>query len=331
MSFDPYSELFANAAHIDDAAATGAVGDETAPEEEPVEFVNEHRLTFVVSAYRNSATSDSTAVHSPLFGLLGPISPLPYHYSDAVALASRENKPALKGFLAVLSRRATSLLYRAWRKSRLTYERHPGASSENQQKFTAMLTGLTGAQGMPERMAWLDVSSSRPQHAPDLFVREARNSSGLIQYLSRLFSMPFEVEEFVGAWESLPQAALPSLGSAGTRPSLGLNTVLGARIWQVQSNFRLLIVKPDKQQYAALKPGSESLRRIQLAVRMYCTAELAFRIRILISGSQMAAGTLGGQAAPAILGWNSFSGNPDPGRLYTINVCKDYNEVRMRL
>ncbi|MEM1141388.1 MAG: type VI secretion system baseplate subunit TssG [Pseudomonadota bacterium] len=331
MSFDPYSELFSNVAHFDDAAATGTVGDDTDPSREPVVLTNEHRLSFVSDSYRNRETPDALIVQSALFGLLGPISPLPYHYSESVALAARENKPALKDFLAVLSRRAMSLLYRAWRKSRLAYERHPGANRENQQKFTSLLTGLTGAYGMPERMAWLDISASRPQHAPDLFIREVRNASGLTQYLSRLFAMPFELEEFVGAWESLPASALPSLGTSGTRPSLGVNTVLGARVWQVQSTFRLVIVKPNRVQYDALKPGSESLRRIQLAIRMYCTAELAFRIKILISGSEITAGTLGGRNAPAILGWNSVSGNPDPNRLYAINICKDYNEERMRL
>lgn len=341
MSFDPYSELFALAAQLDDRHARGSVGDETPPGREPLKFHNEHSLAFVDSPARiQSAVADEPAViESALFGLLGPIGPLPYFYSEIVARAERSNETALGDFLRVFSHRATSIMYRAWRDSRVALEEHPGAAQTRQRRFSHLIEALTGASDMPGRIAWLDLQGSLPLAAPDLFLRRVRNANGLRQLLQRQFGMCFEVEEFVGNWEVLPDEARSALGIG--MPQLGRNTLLGRRVWQVQSTFSVVVRHPTAAQYALLRPGSESLRRIQLAVRMYCTADLSFRLRIVVSGRTLKAGTLGGtsggtlgdalgeKTGGAMLGWNTLAGAPDPNRDYVFSICRDYNAKRM--
>ena len=329
MSFEPYSSLFAELATVDDHDNVGSVGDDTAPADEPIELLNRHALAFSARTHELRSGGDRPGLITPAFGLLGTIGPLPYHYSEMVARSERVNQVALRDFMAIFSHRAISLLYRAWRKSRISREHMPGAAAAAQSKFSSAIAGLSGSTDLADRMAWLDLAGKKPEQAPDLFVRGVRNASGLTQFLRRQFSMPFEVEELVGTWEHVPEATLPSLGPGDIVPSLGRNTILGKRVWQVQSTFRLLILKPNKSQYELLKPGSESLRRIQLATRMYCTAELAFRIRIVVSGKELEPGTLGSSNKPAILGWNTTAGNPEPGRSYFLTICKDYNEKRM--
>lgn len=330
MNPTPYDILLSRVASVDDKLSSGTIGDHTPPIDEPLEILNEHGLEFLSADYSTEASA-KPCIKTGLFGLLGAIGPMPYHYSETVSRSERANEFAVREFFRIISHRATSLLYRAWRKSRLTYEYLPGASDEVQDRFTKAIAALSGSTGMADRMAWLDLSNRKPENAPDLFVRSVRNAAGLTQFLRRQFAMPFQVEELVGSWEPIPDSTLPTLGQGGIKPSLGRNTILGKRVWQVQSTFRLLILRPTPEQYEALKPASESLRRIQLATRMYCTAELAFRIRILVSGKSFRSGALGSTTQPAILGWNTTAGPPDPNRYYSMTISKDYNEERMKL
>lgn len=330
MSADPYSTLFALAAALDDRAASGGLGDETPPDREPLHFVNEHALTFIQSPGEVTGEPGEGPIRleTALFGLLGPIGPMPYFYSEIVARTERDNETALRDFLGILSHRAASLMYRAWRKHRVHLERQPHARRSVQGRYSQLVAALTGSSDMPDRIAWLDVARSRPPAAPDLFLRRVRNAKGLRQLLQRQFAMDFEVEEFVGAWESLPEDARSALGGS-RRPVLGRNTLLGRRVWQVQSTFSVVVRHPTPQQYALLRPGSDSLRRIQIAIRMYCTAELAFRLRIIVRGGTLTAGSLGGGEGAAMLGWNTVAGAPDPDRDYVFSICRDYNAKRM--
>jgi predicted component of type VI protein secretion system len=66
-----------------------------------------------------------------------------------------------------------------------------------------------------------------------------------------------------------------------------------------------------------------------LAVRSFCTPELSFRIHIVVAGSAIQPGTLGGDGG-AMLGWNTLAGAPDKTRDYAFSICRDYNENRMR-
>ena len=330
MSLDPYSQLFALAAALDNSNGSSTVGDETPPDREPLQFRNEHALAFIDSPARIVQRSDSEVleIETALFGLLGPIGPLPYFYSEIVARTERNNETALRDFMAIISHRAASLMYRAWRKHRLHLERHPGASSSSQSRYSKLIAALSGSTDMPQRIAWLDLQGSLPAAAPDLYLRRVRNAKGLRQLLQRQFRMRFEIEEFVGAWEELPDDSRSSLGGRNL-PRLGQNTLLGRRVWQVQSTFSVVVRHPTKEQYAQLRPGSDSLRRIQMAVRMYCTADLAFRLRIVVSGKTLQSGSLGGGEGGAMLGWNTLAGAPDVDRDYSFSICRDYNVKRM--
>jgi len=157
-----------------------------------------------------------------------------------------------------------------------------------------------------------------------------RNARGLRQLLNRQFGMQFQIEEFVGNWEPLPEEARSNFSRTGSKLRLGYNTIVGQRTWQVQSTFRVIIAHPTVSQYRELQPGSESLRRMQLMVRLYCTPELSFRIHIVVRGDAIEPGKLGDPGSGgAMLGWNTLLGEPDRNRDYSFSICRDYNESRM--
>ena len=332
MNPDRYSELFGLVALLDDAVPDATLGGSTPIQEEPLQFDNEAALAFDgQAATRARSEEGQPRLSTTLFGLLGPIGSMPYVYTEMVARASRSNEEGLRDFFGIFSHRSTSLMYRAWRKSRLWLEKHPGARADQQHKFSRMLEGFTGTAAMPQRIAWLDFERERLLSCSDLFARRVRSADGLRRLLNRQFGMSFEIDEFVGNWEQLPDEAKSRFVPGGSNLRLAYNTIIGNRTWQVQSTFRVVIRHPSAAQYRSLQPNSESLRLLQLAIRSYCTAELSFRIHIVVAGSAVLPGTLdGGEHGGAMLGWNTLAGTPDKTRDYSFSICRDYNESRMR-
>jgi type VI secretion system protein ImpH len=331
MKADHYSELFGLVALLDDSVADATLGGQTPIAEEPLLFRNRPSLFFPAGPARVvDEGGNQPIVDTGIFGLLGPIGALPYVYSEMVARSTRANEKAIEDFFAIFSHRSTSLMYRAWRKNRAALEHQPGAASERQRKFSAMLEGLVGATDLPERIAWLEFERNRVLSCADLFSRRVRSANGLRRALRRQFQMEFEIEEFVGNWEILPEEAKSRFGASGSNMRLGYNTIVGNRTWQVQSTFRVVVHHPSASQYRALQPGSESLRLMQLVVSLYCPPELSFRLHIVIKGNAIEAGPLGGAVGGAMLGWNSVLGGPDPERDYQLSICRNYNESRMK-
>jgi type VI secretion system protein ImpH len=331
MNSDLYSELFGLVAVLDDKAAHATLGGTAPIDSEPVRFSSDSSLAFLGNAAKEvSEDGAQTEIKSALFSLLGPIGALPYVYSETVSRADRANETAIRSFFDLFNHRSTSLMYRAWRKSRMWLENHPGAAAEQQRKISGMLEGFTGISALPERIAWLDFERDRILASADIFPRRVRNANGLRQLLIRQFGMAFQIEEFVGNWEPLPDEARSVFSGSGSKLRLGYNTIVGSRTWQVQSTFRVIISHPTIKQYGELRPGSESLRRMQLVVRLYCTPELSFRIHIIVRGDAIAPGKLGDPGRRgAMLGWNTVLGEPDKNRDYSFSICRDYNEGRM--
>lgn len=331
MKSDLYSELFGLIASLDDHKDDVTLGGNTPMASEPVRFINESSLSFIGQANSGiEQDGEQFKVKTALFGLLGPIGSLPYVYSEIVSRADRANDPAMRDFFDILSHRSTSLMYRAWRKNRMWLEHHPGAVLEKQRKISQMIEGFAGISALPERIAWLDIERDRVLFSADVFPRRVRNANGLRQLLVRQFGMDFRIEEFVGNWEPLPEEARSGFSQSGTMMRLGYNTIIGSRTWQVQSNFRVVISFPTAEEYRKLQPGSESLRRIQLTIRLYCTPDLASRIQIIVRGDVIAPGKLGDSGESGVmLGWNTVAGAPDKNKNYTFSICRDYNQSRM--
>ena len=333
MNANLYSELFGLVAALDDLAPHSTLGGTSPIESEPLRFKSDSSLAFPGTVAREvNKDGGQTEITTALFSLLGPIGSLPYVYSEIISRADRANETAIRDFFDLFNHRSTSLMYKAWRKSRISLENQPGSAAEEQRKISGILEGFTGIAALPDRIAWLDFGRDRILACADVFPRRVRNAQGLRQLLNRQFGMQFQIDEFVGNWEPLPDEALSVFRATGNKLRLGYNAILGSRTWQVQSTFRVVITHPTIKQYGDLQPGSEFLRRMQLMVRLYCTPELSFRIQIIVRGDTIEPGNLGRTAENGImLGWNTVLGKPDKNRDYSFSICRDYNESRMSI
>lgn len=331
MKADLYSELFGLVAALDNRAVNTTLGSMTPVDKEPLRFRSDSSLEFIARAIKEvDASGEQPEVTTALFSLFGPIGALPYVYSESISRADRANETALGNFYEIFNHRSLSLMYRAWRKSRIWLETHPGTRKWEQRKLSSIIEGLSGITSLPDRIAWLDIDRNRLLSCADILPRRVRNADGLRQLLNRQFKMEFQVEEFVGNWEELSDEARSKFSSDKSSPRLGYNTILGSRTWQAQSTFKVVIIQPSLEQYRLLQPGSDSLRRMQLMIRLYCTPELSFRIQIIVRGDTIERGKIGSSGQSGVmLGWNTVLGFPSKNRDYSFSICRDYNESRM--
>ena len=142
MNQDLYSELFAEIAWLDDRAEQGRLGHTTPLAEEPLRFGIEASLAFPETAIRRQVRQQEERLATAIFGLFGPIGALPFVYSEELALADREHSDAMREFFSLINHRSVSLMYRAWRKSRMWLEHQPREAPDQRDKVSSMVQGF---------------------------------------------------------------------------------------------------------------------------------------------------------------------------------------------
>jgi len=243
-----------------------------------------------------------------LFGLLGPNGPMPIHITEYARHRLRHaGDPTLSRFLDLLHHRFLALFYRAWAQA----QPHVNRDRPEHDRFLVYVGAFVGVapQSLRHRDAVPDLA--RLFHAGTL-VRQVRNAEGLAAIIRQFFRVPAAVEEFVGHWLKLAPPERSYLRRAGA--SLGSGAVLGARVWDHQSKFRIHLGPLTLAQYESFLPASPSaaagrpgalLRQLVDWIRFYLCFELDWDVRLTLERAEVPRLKLGlgGQ-----LGWTTWLG-----------------------
>jgi type VI secretion system protein ImpH len=273
----------------------GGVGRDLHPSSEAVRFRALPSLSFpagAISHLRSVPGSDRSAGAVPppemivtFLGLTGPSGALPRHYTELLLQRIREKDFSLRDFLDLFNHRLISLFYRAWEKYNwpIAYERAwvEGAAGEPDPITHGVycLDGL-GTTGLRHR---LDVDDEILLYFCGHFAHAPRSALALQCLLSEYMQMPVEVIQCRGQWLSLEpedRAFLPSPSEPkGRNTQLGVNLVIGERIWDVQSKFRLRMGPLDWQQFRSLMPNGPALRPLCQITRLYAGPTMDFDVQ----------------------------------------------------
>jgi type VI secretion system protein ImpH len=282
----------------------------------------------IMSAKRLAGDEPAVELAISCFGLVGATGILPQHYTTLLIERIRRHRDTtLRDFLDIFQHRAVSLLYQAWGKYRVPFQRErrllredSGASWEDggrgRDPFDAVLACLVGL-GTPGLGDRLRCGDEAPAYFAGHFSRHPRSASSLGGMLAEAFAIAVEVEQFVGRWlvlETPDQTRLASVGMPrGCHARLGIDAMVGQRSWSVDSAIALRLGPLTERDFRRWLPGGERLVALGDLARLYVGPHLEILVRPVLRGSEVPAARLGGPVslddgspAGSRLGWTTW-------------------------
>ncbi|MBV9123842.1 MAG: type VI secretion system baseplate subunit TssG [Planctomycetes bacterium] len=301
------------------------IGRDFPPEREVVRFRALPGLSFPGSAVVQvktpaSAKAGDGASPGPLemvvsfLGLTGPNGVLPYHYTNLLIQRVRAKDFSLRDFLDLFHHRLISLFYRAWEKYRLpfAYERFQlDRKGQEEDLITRGLYCLVGL-GTGGQRGRLEIHDEAFLFYSGHFAHFPRSAAGLESLLGDYFDVPIHVLQCQGQWlvlESPDQAMLPSPQERrGRNNELGVSLIVGERVWDVQSKFRLRVGPLNYRQFRGLMPNGDALKPLVQLTRSYVGTDLDFDVQPILKAAEVPWCRLvgNGDGDGYYLGWNTW-------------------------
>ncbi|MCP3718344.1 type VI secretion system baseplate subunit TssG [Paraburkholderia sp. CNPSo 3281] len=261
------------------------VGSSLRPRDDAVRFGQEPELIFFPTALRRFVSTQDTAPKLAVnfFGLLGPNGPMPTHLTEYVRHRARHaGDPTFARFLDVFHHRMASLFYRAW----ATAQPVVSLDRDDDDRFSAYVGTVFGLNEAALRNRDT-VPDFAKLHFAGLLAGPTRHAAGLRIVLSHFFGFPVEVVQNVGHWMKLPDAALTRVGSRDENARMGVGTMLGARVFDRQHKFRVVLGPLSLGDYERFLPGGASLVRLADWVRLYVRDPLEWDVNLQLRRAQV--------------------------------------------
>ncbi len=284
---------------FDDMALTGMAFH---PSEDPIRFSQTPYTNFAPSTLSSldfRGARGLPRLAQRFLGLFGPNGPLPTHLTEYARDRLRHHHDStFASFADMFHHRAVSLFYRAWAQGQPTvqYDR-PG-----QDRFSVYVGALAGL-GMPAFRDADEMPHAAKLHFAGHLSSLPRHAAGLASILESYFKVPARIVEFVAHWLTIPPRDRLKLGSNPELGKLGMNAVLGEKVWQRQDKFQICLGPLSLDEYESFLPAGKSFKTLVAAVRNYLGLELLWEIRLLLKGLAKPVTCLGKQGA---LGWTSW-------------------------
>lgn len=282
------------------------VGTSLRPRDDALRLGQDPELVFqanAISGFSQASGDRRARLAVSFFGLTGPNGPLPLHLTEYARDRLRNaDDPTFARFLDMFHHRLLSLFYRARAAGEPVM--HLDRKDDRFSEYVGSLFGI-GAPSLRDRDTVPDFAKL---HFAGLLANHTRHASGLASILREFFQVPVVIEQFVGHWMRLPVEIRSRLGALDGTSELGLGTVLGRKVWDRQSKFRIVVGPIDHEGYCQLLPGGSSIRRMVDWVRNYTGDALEWDIRLVLKKEEIPPFTLGGRR----LGWTSWLHSQPP-------------------
>ncbi len=232
--------------------------------------------------------------------LAGALGPLPQAYTELVLQRVRAKDTTLRDFLDIFNNRLIALAYRVRKKYRPGFEFSPPDKSQ----FSQYLFSLMG-MGVPKLKNRMEVKDRAFLFYAGLLALQPRSMVGLTVILEDYFKTPVKGESFCGRWLYLEEDQLTRIGTFGENQTLGDSALLGRRVWDQQSKFKLMLGPLTFKQYFSFLPRGKSFTSLRELISFYTRNELDFDMTLKLKKAEVPALRIGTQLG-SLLGWTSF-------------------------
>ncbi|MBL8483342.1 MAG: type VI secretion system baseplate subunit TssG [Rhodocyclaceae bacterium] len=311
-----YFDLFA-AMRLIECAFPGLprLGEAKLPNDEPVRLAQEVSLDFPpspVAALVPGRDHQPPRLVQRVLGLFGPNGALPTHLTEyAFDRLRHEGDAALVRFLDLFHHRMLTLFYRAWAVSApvVSLDR-PG-----QDRFGNYLAAFCGLGGSAMRQRDSVPDSFKFAHT-GIFGRQVKCADGLRQVLANFFHVPVRIEQWVARWLAIPPSEQSRLGRRHGFSMLGEDAVVGERVWDCQSKFRIVLGPLSLDDYRRFLPDAASYTRLRDIVKLYVGMEMDCDVQLILKRAEVPVARLAGSVQLGWVSWLGVSGNgADPDDL----------------
>jgi type VI secretion system protein ImpH len=282
------------------------VGTSALPGDEAVRFRSRVAFDFPASEIHEIREIEDEAtgkkrleVYENFMGMVGVSGVLPTHYTELVLDRIRHRDTAMWSFLDIFTHRAVSLFFRAWTKYRFPVGYESGDDS-----FTSYLYDMVGL-GTPKLRGRMDVEDEMLLPYGGLIAQRPHSANALENIISDHFEAPAKVGQFFGQWLDLNEMDRTRLGEANSR--LGTETLIGSRVWDQQSKFRVRIGPLTFRQFEGFLPGGPANKALRSIISFFTGIELDFDVQLVLKAKQVPGTVLTTRAMRRPqLGWTSF-------------------------
>jgi len=310
--------LLERAAMLDDNASKyHPIGQDYNPKDEIVRFKVPATLSFPSNTIDQLKNKKNTLEMFVTFiGLIGANGVLPDHYTEMLIERLHAKDNTLQDFFDLFHHRIISLFYRAWEKYRfyIGYERSKQKKDKTDPFSYALSCMLgNGTIGLQNRLSVPDealIFYSGLTHQP-------RSASALERILGDYFNLPLNIEQFQSEWLYLNKkdrtriASNNSFNNTSKKPVendynlLSINAVLGSKIRNVQSKFRIRIGPISYRTFKRLLPSGDMLKPLHELTRYYIGIDLNFDVQLVLEATEIPRFRLTHKNS-FCLGWNTW-------------------------
>ncbi len=269
------------------------------PRKEAVRVSPDPASVFPASDVRHvrppAAAAEPVPVEVGFGGLFGVDAALPNAFHERISKQEADSRP-LRDFLDLLGHRSYAQLWRAWAKYRPEVRSWSSGRRDPHATRAAALSGVASSDDTPVEPRTLLPLAAR-------FSAWSRNAEGLRALLEHATGLAVRVIENVPRLVRLGDR--PRLGSA----RLGLDAVVGERIYDESGMFRIEIGPLGREAFRDLLPGKGGASRVAALVRLYTSDALDYDVDLLLKAEEAPPLVLG-DTESARLGRNAHLGTP---------------------
>lgn len=256
--------------------------------------------------------------------LTGSTGILPYHYSETALQRLKLKDSSMIDFFNLFNHRIVSLFYQASCKYNfpIEYERKRLEAKNNNNitdNYTQTLLSLIGL-GTAHLTNRLYTKDESIIYYAGLFTGKIRTISSLRQILQNHFSIPVEINDFIGQWQELisdVRTRFSGINNAAQNNCLGKSAMLGKKGWFVQGKIQIILGPLSKLQLNTFAPGTSTLKALDEIVRLYIGIEYDYDFIMRIKKRDIPERATLATQQSAILGWNTWLSSGSKKRIQT--------------
>ena len=212
-------------------------------------------------------------------GLLGVNSPLPLHLIEFIFQRKHQyGDSTWCDFVNALQHRILTLFYRSWMNAQSVLS----LENEYTDKFSNYLSSLVGFSGIDHHSPDNHVDYFSKLYFIGLYLQRNQSADNFESLLSEYFQVQIKIEENVGKWYKIPVHEQTCLNKS-LKYNLGNGLLLGKKMYDVQTKFRIKIGPLNLEQFESFFKGGRNSKKIIEWVELYIGRELDWDVQLILA------------------------------------------------